>query len=107
MLEQLAPFGSMIGSPLGQLYGLVYKKDRTKDAQLFSDELTSMTFQKSKSRIRILNTFVPSLVAYKNASTNHVPVHTLSERAKENMCQVVSEILPNLANQCKAYLEVK
>ena len=67
MLKLLEPLSGL--TSLGQLYGLIYRKDRTKDAQLFSNELTSMTFQKSKSKIRILNTMVPSLVAYKNAST--------------------------------------
>ncbi len=107
MLEKLIPFSSMINSPLGQLYGLVYRKDRTKDAKIFSDELTSMTFKESKTRIRILNTFIPHLVAYKNAASKHVPVHTIDKGAKASMCELVSEILPNLSKQCNDFMEVK
>ncbi len=103
MLKLLEPLSGL--TSLGQLYGLIYRKDRTKDAQLFSDELTSMTFQESKSKIRILNTMVPSLVAYKNASTDKTPVHKIDQRANETMCELVSEILPNLANQCKRFRE--
>jgi len=105
MLKLLEPLSGL--TSLGQLYGLIYRKDRTKDAQLFSDELTSMTFQESKSKIRILNTMVPSLVAYKNASTDKTPVHTIDQRANDTMCELVSEILPNLANQCKRFRENK
>jgi len=103
MLKLLEPLSGL--TSLGQLYGLIYRKDRTKDAQLFSDELTSMTFQESKSRIRILNTMVPSLVAYKNASTEKTPVHQINKRAKETMCELVSEVLPNLASQCGKFRE--
>ena len=103
MLKLLEPLSGL--TSLGQLYGLIYRKDRTKDAQLFSDELTSMTFQESKSKIRILNTMVPSLVAYKNASTEKTPVHQIDQRAKETMCELVSEILPNLASQCGKFRE--
>lgn len=103
MLKLLEPLSGL--TSLGQLYGLIYRKDRTKDAQLFSDELTSMTFQESKSKIRILNTMVPSLVAYKNASTDKIPVHKIDQRANETMCELVSEILPNLTNQCKRFRE--
>ncbi len=105
MLKLLEPLSGL--TSLGQLYGLIYRKDRTKDAQLFSDELTSMTFQESKSKIRILNTMVPSLVAYKNASTDKTPVHIIDQRANDTMCELVSEILPNLANQCKRFRESK
>lgn len=105
MLKLLEPLSGL--TSLGQLYGLIYRKDRTKDAQLFSDELTSMTFQESKSKIRILNTMIPSLVAYKNASTDKTPVHKIDQRAKETMCELVSEILPNLATQCSEFRELK
>jgi chromosome partitioning related protein ParA len=103
MLKLLEPLSGL--TSLGQLYGLIYRKDRTKDAQLFSDELTSMTFQESKSKIRILNTMVQSLVAYKNASTDKIPVHKIDQRANKTMCELVSEILPNLTNQCKRFRE--
>lgn len=107
MLEQLVPFSSLINSPIGQLYGLIYKRDNTNDAKHFSEELTKLTFSASQSRIRILKTDIPQRAAYKKASTAHVPVHTIDQHAKQRMCELVAEILPNLEPECKKFMEGK
>ena len=103
MLESLDPLRAL-GAPLGQLYGLIYRKDRTKDARIFVDQLTNETFQKSNSRIRILQTFIPQLVAYKNAASQKVPVHSIDQRAKRTLCELLSELLPNLQTHCHEFM---
>jgi len=107
MLEQLVPFSSLINSPIGQLYGLIYKRDNTNDAKHFAEELTKLTFSPSQSRIRILKTNIPHRAAYKKASTAHVPVHTIDKHAKQRMCELVAEILPNLEQDCMNFMEGK
>ena len=92
-------------SPIGQLYGLVYRMENTKDSKLFANELTSETFAESKSRIRIIDTVIPDLVVYKNAATQKQPVHRLDKRATRDMCTLISEILPHLASKCDTFME--
>ena len=103
MLESLDPLRAL-GAPLGQLYGLIYRKDRTKDSEIFANQLTSETFQKSNSRIRILQTYIPQLVAYKNAASQKVPVHRIDQRAKLVLCELLSELLPNLESTCRQFI---
>jgi len=103
MLESLDPLRAL-GAPLGQLYGLIYRKDRTNDSKTFVDQLTSETFQKSNSRIRILQTFIPQLVAYKNAASQKVAVHTIDKKAKATLCELLTELLPNLSTPCQSLL---
>jgi len=107
MLDKVSPLCSYTGTTLGQLYGLIYKKDHTNDAKFITEELVDLTFTKSKSKIRILGSYIPDLNCYKKAATSHVPVHQIDHRAKSDMCDLVTEILPNLGSQCEKFAEEK
>lgn len=94
-------------SPIGQLYGFINMMENTNDSKLFANELISETFAESKSKVRILQTFIPDLVVYKNSASRKIPVHRADKRAKRHMCELISEILPHLADECAAFMEAK
>jgi len=101
MLERLQPMTYM-GAPVGPLYGLIYRMDRTVDAQRIAHELRRESAP-SKGQIRILDTVIPSTVAYREAATSRLPVHQWEKRrsgpsasARETMLTLVQELFPHL-----------
>ncbi|WP_111748837.1 ParA family protein [Salinisphaera orenii] len=102
MLQRLEPMQYM-GAPVGHLYGLCYRMDRTVDARNVSDTLRRASFGDSRGVITILNTVVPATVAYREAATARVPVHKWEKRgtgkttptARETMLELVDELLPH------------
>jgi len=74
MLERLSDMEAM-GFPLGNLYGLIYRMDRTVDAREIAEVLRRSSYGPSHGRIRILDTVVPATVAYREAASAHLPVH--------------------------------
>jgi chromosome partitioning related protein ParA len=102
MIERLRPM-QYLGVPLGPLHGLIYRMDNTIDARRVADSLRKATFGESRGAISILNTIVPSLVAYREAATARVPVHRLERQrrgltadSRETMLQLVRELLPHV-----------
>ena len=95
MLEALKPMEAY-GAPLGSLYALIYRMDRTKDSQAIANQLVHSTFEQSSAKIRILGTIIPSLVAYREAATRKIPVHRHDKRALGKMGDLVSELFPSL-----------
>lgn len=102
MLERLRPMANM-GAPVGPLRGLLYRMDRTGDGRAIADELRRETYGESRGQITILETIIPSTVAYREAATQQVPVHrwepsragpTLS--GAETMRRLTAELLPHL-----------
>ena len=63
------------GFPLGNLYGLIYRMDRTGDARASAEALRAMSYGPSRGRIMILDTIVPAIVAYREAASVRQPVH--------------------------------
>jgi len=103
MLERLQPMTYM-GAPVGPLYGLIYRMDRTVDAQRIARELRRESAP-SRGQIRILDTVIPSTVAYREAATSQVPVHQWERRrsgpsasARETMLSLVRELFPHLSD---------
>ncbi len=103
MLERLQPM-TYLGAPVGPLYGLIYRMDRTVDAQRIARELRRESAP-SRGQIRILDTVIPSTVAYREAATSQVPVHRWERRrsgpsasARETMLQLVRELFPHLGD---------
>ena len=103
MLERLQPMTYM-GAPVGPLYGLVYRMDRTVDAQRIARELRRESAP-AKGQIRILDTVIPSMVAYREAATSRMPVHRWERRrsgpsasACETMLNLVKELFPHLGD---------
>ncbi|MEM6485223.1 MAG: ParA family protein [Pseudomonadota bacterium] len=103
MLERLQPMASL-GCPPGQLYGLIARKDQTKNARIIAESLSTASFAGSKGKIRILETTIPSKVCYNEAATLQIPVHlhdaksqTSTPSARETMLELVKELFPNYA----------
>jgi len=103
MLERLQPM-TYLGAPVGPLYGLIYRMDRTIDAQRIARELRRESAP-SRGQIRILDTVIPSTVAYREAATSRMPVHRWERRrtgpsssAYETMQALVNELFPHLGD---------
>jgi chromosome partitioning related protein ParA len=102
MIKRLQPMSRM-GAPIGPLFGVIYRMDRTLDAKHIAQELREATFTSSKGAITILETVIPSAVVYREAATQKIPVHRLERKgsapsAKETMLALVYELIPNLPN---------
>lgn len=103
MLERLRPMHTL-GAPVGHMYGLCYRMDRTVDARLVADTLRQSTFAESRGGISILDTVVPATVAYREAASAQVPVHVwepsrrggTAPAALETMATLVRELLPQV-----------
>jgi chromosome partitioning related protein ParA len=105
MLERLRPM-AFLGAPLGPLRGLLYRMDRTVDARRIARELQRETYGPSKGAITILDTVIPSTVAYREAATARVPVHRWEPKrrgptpsAREVMLALVAALFPHLADR--------
>ncbi|MEW7996291.1 MAG: ParA family protein [Candidatus Thiodiazotropha endolucinida] len=103
MLQRLQPMTHM-GAPVGPLYGLIYRMDRTIDAQRIARELRRESAP-SRGQIRILDTVIPTTVAYREAATSRMPVHRWERRrsgpsssARETMLALVRELFPHLSD---------
>lgn len=79
------------------------------DARSIADELRSESFLPSRGTVDILNTPVPSGVAYREAATHRMPVHRFDARrrgagpcAAETMAALASELFPHLHAKAQA-----
>ncbi len=101
MLERLRPMQFM-GAPVGPLYGVIYRMDRTVDARRIAEKLRKESYGPSRGTIRILDTVVPTTVAYRDAASARVPVHLWESRysstpsTRETMLDMVAELFPDL-----------
>jgi len=103
MLERLQPM-TYLGAPVGPLYGLIYRMDRTIDAQRIVRELRRESGP-SHGQIRILDTVIPATVAYRESATAQTPVHQWEAKrtgptpsARETMLNLVRELFPHLGD---------
>ena len=103
MFNRLRPMANL-GAPLGNLCGIIYKKDRTAIADLISQELKSLEHNPSLDGIRIIETAVPALSAYTKAALEQVPVHQFertrsgpTDSAWETMHEIARELFPHLS----------
>jgi len=98
-LREMEAYGT---PPIGNLYGLLYKMDRTRDSQGIVRELTDETFFPSEARVRIMETIVPSRVAYRMSATEKRPVHEIDADAKLIMLDLAKELYPAVASRILA-----
>ncbi|MBT4195013.1 MAG: ParA family protein [Gammaproteobacteria bacterium] len=113
MFNRLRPMANL-GAPLGNLCGIIYKKDRTLISDLISKELKSLEHNQSLDGIRIIETAVPALSAYTKASLQQVPVHQFektrsgpTDSAWNTMLEITSELFPHLSGIITEVLAVK
>lgn len=102
MIERLKPM-QHLGAPIGHLYGLIYRMDRTVDARHIAAELRTQAQGPSSGAITILDTVVPATVAYRDAASAKMPIHRWERRRRgptasglETLQQLVAELLPHL-----------
>ena len=103
MLERLRPM-AFLGAPIGGLRGLIYRMDRTIDAQRIARELRRESYAPSKGAITILETVIPNTVAYREAATARMPVHRWEPQrrgptpsARSAMLNLAHELFPHLS----------
>jgi chromosome partitioning related protein ParA len=95
MLERLSPM-AYLGAPIGPLRGVIYKADRTVDARTLIEAMRSASFLPGKGALSILETVVPSAVAYRDAATRKLPVHQFDGRQRAVIASLVAELFPQL-----------
>ena len=111
MFERLRPAAN-IGAPLGNLAGIIYRKDRTTLAEQISQELKALQHNPSLDGIRIIETTVPALSTYTKASTAQVPVHRFertrsgpTDSAWATMHLIAKELFPHLSRVIDTHME--
>ncbi len=93
MLERLQPMTYYTTLQIAPLYGLLYRVDRTRDAANVTREVREELGGEG-SGITIMNAIIPAAVAWREAATQRVPVHTLSKypMAKLSLMALVAEL---------------
>jgi chromosome partitioning related protein ParA len=104
LMQDLAPLKDL-GIPIGNLYGLVYRIDRTNDSRNYAKLLISTAWEASRVPVRFLETMVPERVAYREATTAQVPVSRIDSNARQVMCSLVAELWPHLADKAQAHIK--
>ncbi|MET0076102.1 MAG: ParA family protein [Candidatus Thiodiazotropha lotti] len=102
LMRDLAPLKDL-GIPIGNLYGLVYRVDRTNDSKNYANMMTSMAWEEYRIPVRFLSTLVPERVAYREAATAQIPVSRMDAHARLIMCALVAELWPHLADIAQAH----
>lgn len=103
MLERLQPM-RYLGASVGQLYGVIYRIDRTIDAERIEQELRRES-SADQEQIRIMETVIPAMVAYRESATAQIPVHRWEVKrtgptpsARDTMLTLVRELFPHLGD---------
>ena len=98
MLERLQPM-SYLGITVAPLYGVLYRVDRTRDATNVAREMreAATCSEPDGLSINILETAIPSAVAWREAATLRIPVHQLSKypMPKLSLMGLVAELFPD------------
>ncbi len=99
MLDRLRPM-QHLGAPVGHLYGVIYRMDRTTDARQVAEAIRRAAFAEGdKGGITITDTVIPAAVAYREAATARIPVHRLPSRnpaPRDALLSLIGELLPHV-----------
>jgi len=108
MLERLRPM-ARLGVPVPPLFAVLNRVDRTRDAAHIAAALREEIFAQAEGRIRLLDTVIPNLVAYREAARLGVPVHRheptqpsgrSAPAALDTMLALGREVLPGWQLHC-------
>lgn len=93
MLERLKPLTYYSTLTIAPLHGLLYRVDRTKDSANVAAEVREV-LGGVESDITIMDAMIPAAVAWREAATLGVAVHTLTKHpmAKLSLMAVVAEL---------------
>jgi chromosome partitioning related protein ParA len=107
MLRSLEPPPG-IAIPMAQvppLLGIIYRQDRTNNAATLATAIRKRFYEESRGKISILDTWVPTMSAYKKAAAAYLPVHRVEVKragptpsAYETFLALVYELLPHLSD---------
>lgn len=96
LLERLEPVTN-IGMAVPPMKAVIYRTENTADSRALSSVIREQ-FVALRGRVTVLETAVPSAVAYKKAATNQVPVHWMDPvRASDTMHRLCWELIPSVA----------
>lgn len=106
MLDHLRPL-ARFDVTIGKLHGFINKMQRTTDARTVVQALRQEVFVPSRGDIAILDTVVADAVAYREATSQRVPVHlwrparTVAPEAhpRSTMLALVRELLPHVQTE--------
>ena len=104
MIERLKPM-QYLGAPVGPLYGVIYKMDRTAEATRIAAEFRKESFAQSRGAIRILDTVVPESVSYREAATSQMPVHRY-ERSRRGVMRSAHDVMLSLVGELFPHVEL-
>lgn len=93
MLERLQPITYYTTLQIAPLHGLLYRVDRTRDAANVGREVREALGGEGTT-ITIMDAMIPAAVAWREAATQRVPVHTLTKypMAKLALMAVAAEL---------------
>jgi chromosome partitioning related protein ParA len=107
MLQSLEPPPG-IAVPMAKippLLGIIYRQDRTNNAEELATGIRKRFYDESRGKISILNTWVPYMSAYKKAAGACLPVHRIEVKrfgptpsAYETFLALAHELLPHLSD---------
>ncbi|AVS85143.1 ParA family protein [Paracidovorax avenae] len=86
-----------LGFKVPQMKAVINRTENTRNSRLMAD-LIRENFIAMRGRVDVLQTVIPSAVAYRNAATAQVPVHwTDPVKAASYMHELMWELIPNVA----------
>ena len=85
-----------LGVKVPTMKAVINRYENTRDSRSMS-ELIRDDFMRLKGRVTVLNTAIPSIVAFRKAATMQVPVHWMDpQRAGQAMHELLWELIPSL-----------
>ncbi|ATH15528.1 cobyrinic acid a,c-diamide synthase [Delftia acidovorans] len=85
------------GMKMPPMKAVLSRSEKTNDCRIMTDIIRE-NFITMRGRVNMLNTAVPSTVAYRKAATAQVPVHWIdSIKASETMHELLWELIPSVA----------
>ena len=96
--ESVAALG--IGLAVPSMKAVINRTENTNDSKVMADYIRSK-FLEMRGKVNVLETTLPSIVAYRKAATARVPVHWIDPgRSAETMHNLMWELIPALQSKC-------
>ncbi|HID51176.1 MAG TPA: ParA family protein [Anaerolineae bacterium] len=108
MLKRLEPPpGIQTGiQPIPPMQGIIYALDQTADARNVAQQLRKTFYSESKGKVSVMDTVVPNVAAYNQATGRRMPAHRFEVKrynsptpsAYQTMLALAHELLPALSD---------
>ncbi len=106
IVNEIRQQGQRIGIHVGPLFGLLYRMERTIDAETYAEALNELLSERND--VHLLDTRVPATAPYKAAATRQLPVHRIDKNSRHvTPCalQVMSDLLREVFSNYDALKE--